>query len=243
MTVAVDIVSLEDYDARRRQHLLLFGAQIPCPRCSGFNLYQSTSTVLRPVRTSAPATEGCIGTKVIDIEIALARCPDCKHRPRILPAILQPHKRTTTDVIEETVRLHAEEGESLRSVASRVEGATIAHTTIHAWTEGLGDYVAGRRAGEVADAAPAARVVAEAGRRYPEVREIPRHPVVLARLYRSEGRRIRLQGVLYFLRLAKKVSAASPLADLSAEFLTWTSTCHGLAFRTGRRCTHSEHPT
>lgn len=243
MTVAVAIVSFEAYDAKRRRGELLPGAPIPCPKCSVRALYQSASMVTRSVRTTAPAREVTIGARVVWIDIALARCRSCKHRPRILPAHLPPYKRTTVDLIEELAHPHVVKGESLRGVASRVQGVTIAHASIHAWTEGLGDYALGRRAGEVSNAIPGLRIVAEAGRRHPEVREIPRYPAVLPGLYRSEARRVRLQAVLSFLLLARCLSVASPLADLAAECLRWTGSCHGLAFRSGRLCTPSEHPT
>lgn len=243
MTVAVRIVSFEEYDAKRLQGVLLQGEKIPCPKCSRFTLQQSASAVERPLRTTAPAFGNSIGVRAINVVISLARCRSCGHRPRILPAHLQPYKRTTTDLIEETVRRHVETGESLRRIAARVEGDSISHSAIHGWSEGLGDYALGNRTGEVPDAAPALRIVAEAERRHPELREIPRRPTIGSAIYRSEGRRVRLQAALRLLQIARKVSVASPLADLSASFLAWTSSCHGLAFRSGRRCTYSEHPT
>jgi hypothetical protein len=105
------------------------------------------------------------------MRIALARCPVCKSRLRILPADILPYKHYSLAVIEHGVHLYNQGYLSLRAVVwDRFYGEYApSHTTLHAWSEGLGAYGSGRCFGEVPYALPASRIVAELEIRTPEI--------------------------------------------------------------------------
>ncbi len=75
--------------------------------------------------------------------IALARCPRCGRRVRVLPSDVLAYKHYAVSVIAEQAGAYTTRGwvESLRSVAWGLLGErTPSHTTLHGWTEGLGAY-------------------------------------------------------------------------------------------------------
>ena len=178
------------------------------------------------------------------LTVALARCPGCGHRPRVLPCDVLPRKRYGLGVIGYAMTRHVHEARTLREVVWRDLGGdrTPSHTTLHAWTEGFGAYAQGRPGGEVADAVPALAVIAEAVSRDPRARQAFERPVEIdPRRYRSEARKERLVAAARWLHLAL-VFAPLPdsLSELNRLILAWGGR-HGIGFRTGRRCTSIEH--
>jgi len=91
--------------------------------------------------------------------IALVKCPICKSRLRLLPADILPYKLYTLPVIELSAGFYNRGDLSLRHVAWDLfyGDRTPAHTTLHAWTEGLGAWWLGQPIGEVAFCVPATR--------------------------------------------------------------------------------------
>ena len=76
--------------------------------------------------------------------IALARCPRCGTRTRVLPYDILPYKRYSLAVISALVSTYATWSLSLRRVVWDLLGErTPAHTTLHGWTEGLGAHALG----------------------------------------------------------------------------------------------------
>ncbi len=102
------------------------------------------------------------------VKIALAKCPVCNSRFRILPADILPQKHYTLSAIELGVRVYNKGNLSLRAVAwdGFYGERTPVHATIHGWTEGLGAYWAGLHIGEVGYALPSARIMAELETRF-----------------------------------------------------------------------------
>ena len=192
---------------------------------------------------------GCFVVVPHAMDLALGRCVGCGARIRVLPCDVLPRKRYGLPVIEYTLVRHALDNRSLRRVVlDDLGGArTPAHTTLHAWSEGVGAYVLGRPAGEVDDATPASRIVADVEAHDRRARRAFERPLTIdPRRYRSEARRERLAAGAHFLRLALALDPELPdavhaLTQLHRRVLTWGATC-GLGFRTGLRSTSMEHP-
>ena len=183
-------------------------------------------------------------------KIALARCPVCKGRFRVLPCDVLPRKVYALPVIDLLAGEYNRGDRGLRPVAWSLLGEAPAHTTIRAWTEGLGAYALGRTNGEVSDALPASRVLAEVESRMPDLEAIRTQPVeVSPARYRSEARRTRLIACTRLIvlctqlaRSLRDVMADCPrgLASLNRLILIW---CHAspIGFPTGLACTAMQH--
>jgi hypothetical protein len=179
------------------------------------------------------------------VKIALVRCPICKSRWRVLPADILPHKLYTLPVIELAVNLYNRGDLSLRQVAwDQLYGErTPEHTTLHAWTEGLGAYWLGRRIGEVAFSVPATRILAELEIRFSQVKSLHSIPVwINPKRYRSQGRCERLQACKRFeiISTMLDVKNTCKFVELNRLIVSWGNS-FGLGFRTGICCTPIEH--
>lgn len=177
----------------------------------------------------------------LQIRIALARCPVCKSRFRVLPADTLPYKHYSLSVIEHGIRLYNRGDQSLRKVAwdGFYGEQTPWHATIHAWTEGLGAYWSGRCFGEVACALPAARIMKELEIRFPQVASLPSVPVrVNPKRYRSPERRERLEACRRFEKICAIIIAC--FCQLNRLIVSW-GTSLGFGFRTGILNTAFEH--
>jgi len=177
------------------------------------------------------------------ILIAMARCRACGHRCRVLPGDVLPHKTYSLPVIELHVAAYLRGDRSLRQVAWQLlPEATPQHTTLHAWSEGLGAYALGRTPGEIAGAEPCSALRAEVRRRWPEVAPTA-IPAIDPRRYRSPGRRERLVAAAALLHAAGLVPGADPTLPLSS--LRHRAFGFGLSspvsFRTGLSCTPIGH--
>ena len=182
-----------------------------------------------------------------EIQLALAACPACGGRFRVLPCDVLPRKRYGLAVIELLARLYAQGGRSLRSTVWDMLGdQSPVHSTLHAWTEGLGAHALGRPAGDVPGATPISRVLSESEAHQPEVSwgEPARSSVrVDPRRYRSSGRFERLQASAWILALAERrcrSRAPSFLSSWRADLVRWAVECP-FQFRTGLSCTSFEH--
>lgn len=217
-----------------------------CPRSCKSPLHITRSTVLRAVFFLDADEHGILVCVRVPFRLALARCPVCKGRFRVLPADILPRKRYSVDVIGFLAAVYTKGELSLRCVAwAQMDGASLAHSTLHAWTEGAGAYVLGRSAGEVPDALPASRVLAEAESRHPEVRQIRQtKPEVSPLRYRSAARRDRLAACHLLLLCALAIGAArgSFLSDLNRLVFTWCGG-GGIGWRTGLTSTPIEQGT
>jgi hypothetical protein len=143
-----------------------------------------------------------------EARIALAFCPTCKRRVRVLPCDVLPRKRYALGLIEHEVASYARGARSLRQVAWSVLGEPApAHTTLHAWSEGLGAHVLGRATGAALGAEPFSRLLAESVARVPAAEVVARTQVpVDPRRFRSEARHERLGAVGMSLSVAALVT-------------------------------------
>jgi hypothetical protein len=179
------------------------------------------------------------------VEIALARCPVCKSRCRVLPADILPRKLYSLTVIDLSVRLYNRGDLSLRGVVwDELYGErTPMYTTLHGWTEGLGAYCLGRCVGEIPGALPAARILAELECRYAQIKNVHQMPIsVNPRRYRSEARRQRLEACKRLDLCCGVLDAKGPwmFCELNCLILALGNSC-GFGFRTGICCTAIEH--
>jgi hypothetical protein len=174
--------------------------------------------------------------------LALACCDRCGGRVRVLPSDILPRKLYGLAVIEHLVAAYAEGHRSLRPVAWSLAGErTPAHTTLHAWSEGLGAHALGRELGEVPDGMPHAALVAETEARRPKARDLA-PAAVDERRYRAQARRERLAAVAHLLAVAVVATGAMPpfaLASWCALALGWGLTSP-LLFRSGLSSTRLE---
>jgi len=176
--------------------------------------------------------------------IALAKCPVCKRRCRVLPSDVLAHKRYSLHVIEQAVSLYSRGDLSLRNVVmDELPGEhDIRHTTLHGWTEGLGAYLLGRPAGELPDALPASRVLAELEAHHPQMSSLRETPVQInPTRHRSEGRRERLEACKRFELYCAVLHAedGSKFGELNRLILSWGNSC-AIGFRSEIRCTAIE---
>jgi hypothetical protein len=187
-----------------------------------------------------------IDTVVKDtVKIVLVRCPVCKGRYRLLPADILPKKLYTVPVIELSVSLYNQGDLSLRHVVwDHFYGERApAHSTLHAWTEGLGAWWLGQAMGEVAFSVPATRIQAELEIRYPQMRSCHFQPIwINPQRYRSQGRRERLEACKRFEIVGTLLAFKNTwnFVELNRLIVSW-GTSFGLGFKTGIGCTASEH--
>jgi hypothetical protein len=177
--------------------------------------------------------------------IALAYCQSCKARLRVLPCDVLPRKTYSLPIIERTTTDYGAGDRSLRKVAWAVPGdRTPSHTTLHAWTEGLGAFALGRPGGSIPGADPSSRVLSESAARRPGLdTTIDLRRYVDERRYRSEARRERLAATASLLSIAAVVSGtASPnaMTEWRLLALSWSG-LETLRFPTGIQCTRIEH--
>jgi hypothetical protein len=211
------------------------------------------SRVARPVVLLVDDGDGELAATLRILSIAVAYCPTCKGRFRVLPSDVLPHKRYGLAMIATTAAAHAVANNSLRAAAWQTHtGQTPAHTTLHAWTEGLGAFVLGRPFGGLPGAHPFQAVVAATKARWSALTTAPLPPSRIdPRRYRTEARRERLHAIADVLALARVVTAVAT-ADLDIDanrvpLCSWRRLAIDigipapLLFRTGIRCTPSEH--
>jgi len=159
--------------------------------------------------------------------IALACCPRCKRRWRVLPSDALPRKVYSLPLIEHELALYAKGERSLRQVSWELLGTkTPAHTSLFGWSEGLGAHTLGRVKSEAELGLPASRLLAESEARCPEIAPVLRHEApVDPRRYRSPARRERLSAMATLLLVAVLVTGV-PSPDALSEWrrlaCTWT---------------------
>jgi len=173
------------------------------------------------------------------VTVAIGRCRACGHRCRVLPSDVLPAKTYALSVIEYLAASYVDGAGSLRRVAWSLLGErTPQHTTLHAWTEGLGAHVLGRDAtrGE-----PHSAMVAETTARWPLVASVTTRSID-PRRFRSEPRHERLSAVATLVQMARAI----PDIDAAMQLADWRRLAIGfggsspLSFRTGRACTPTE---
>ena len=162
----------------------------------GVSLSVLGSRVDRPVVLLVHDGAELVAERVV-LSVALAMCGSCGGRFRLLPADVQPHKRFGLAVIASIVAAHVDANKSLREAAwSTHTGRTPAHSTVHAWTEGLGAFVLGRSFGCLPDAHPYQSIVAVVDARWSALEtRSPQPPLVDPRRYRTAARGERLAAV------------------------------------------------
>lgn len=215
-----------------------------CPRADcRCPLRLTRTTVLRTVFVVERDEHGVPQIVRLLIAIAIVRSTVCNGRFRLLPADVLPRKLYSLEVIGLLVGSYSNGQLSLRAVVwTSLPGEAPAHSTLHGWTEGAGAYVLGRKVGEVPNALPAGRVLAEVEARHPEIRSIRRTtPAVSPARYRSEARRDRLAACRILILCALAIGAAgrSAFAELNRLVLTWCGS-PGIGFRTGLTSTAIE---
>jgi hypothetical protein len=217
----------------------------------GADLRLTRSRVSRPVVVLVRDGAGERVATRKTLEVAMARCRTCRRRFRVLPSDVLPWKRYGLAVIAELCQAHAVEDQSLRdAVWKKFIGQTPVHSTLHAWTEGLGAFVLGRPGSSRPDAVPFSAILAETTKRWPEVAAATATwPLIDPLRYRSQERCERLVAVASVLAIASAFTAAtSPSSHDSAPPLcSWrlATITFGLtspfSFHTGWRCTPTEH--
>ncbi len=201
----------------------------------------TNSVVVRTVLVLKKDEYGFDTVAKIQIQLALAKCPICKSRFRILPADILPYKHYSLAVIDRGVCLYNQGHLSLRVVAwEEFHGErTPSHTTLHAWTEGLGAYWSGRCFGEVTHALPASRIIVELEIRFPQIAPLHSIPVLVNPIrYRSLERQERLEACQRFEKTCAMVIAC--FCVLNRLIVGW-GTSFGFGFRTGILSTLFEH--
>lgn len=92
----------------------------------------------------------------------------------------------------------------LRGAVWGLLGAAPSHSSLHGWSEGLGDYLTGSRKRKISCATPASRLLEESRRRHGEVFASEKKPVPIPpHRYRSEDRKVRLEALARFLGATK----------------------------------------
>lgn len=203
-----------------------------CRAASGGEALElSASTVSRGVIVLERDAVGEVHTVEHEADIALARCPHCGTRRRVLPCDVLPYKRYGLAVMAEQLAGYATGSwsRSLREVAWNLLGErTPSHTTLHGWTEGLGAHALGLPGGE-AGGSPFSRFLAEAAARDPAVwAQWEAQPWVDERRYRSDARCERLSALARVMALAPQVSGAPAVESLAAcrrLALGWSDSC------------------
>jgi hypothetical protein len=225
-----------------------------CPKCcvdcgasqQPLPSLELTNTTVDRISFKLEKDDEDIDTVVKDVaKIVLVRCPLCKSRFRLLPADILPYKLYTLPVIELCVSLYNRGDLSLRHVAwDLLYGErTPEHTTLHAWTEGLGAWWLGQAIGEVAFCVPATRLQAELQIRHPQISSLHRQPVwINPQRYRSQGRGERLEACRRFEIIGAMIASENlwNLAELNRLIVSWGN-WFGLGFKTGICCTAPEH--
>ncbi len=244
MPIAID-VPYSTYEQQLREGHLQLPDGKRCPREGTATLALSTTVVVRALIVLQRDRHGELRTVELTIRVALARCSSCKGRWRVLPSDVLPHKLYGLCVIEVECTAYSRGGESLRDVAWSLRSGerTPAHTTLHAWTEGMGSWALGFEPGRVPGTEPVGALLAETRRRWPgEVETIlsQRAPID-PRRYRSEERRERLVAVTHLLAIAAAIAEPDDDRPLCSWFGLAQAPVFGLllpaSFRTGLSCT------
>ena len=180
------------------------------------------------------------------VTIALVRCGGCSGRFRLLPSDVLARKTYGLSVIEYTCAQYVPGETGLRGIVNSLRGDGPKHSTLHAWTEGLGRHALGRDRVDRAFGDPVSAVVAETQKRCPSLKTAlaVQAPLVDPRRYRSEPRRERLSALAQLLFLARSLD----LKDQSGlPWCAWRRRAIGFSlsspfqFPTGFSCTPIEH--
>ena len=249
MPIAIDAPYRKYETLLREGRLNIEGLR--CLRRCGWRLVLCGWTVLRLIVLLERDEYGELVTVELQACIGVARCLDCGGRWRVLPSDVLPRKWYSLAVIGYLVARYSSWLWSLRIVAWALLGAreydrVPAHTTLHAWTEGLGAYALGRPAGELPDGVPMSRLLEETAARRPQVAEDRlRELEVDPRRYRSEPRRERLVAVAMVVAVAASATcleAPTSFTEWRRLALLWSSSSV-FAFRTGFSRTPAERGT
>jgi len=224
-----------------------------CPKCSLDGTSQQPPPALKLTKSTVDRgsfmlekdDEGIDTVVKLTVVIVLVKCPICKSRFRLLPADILPHKHYSLPVIELSVSFYNRGDLSLRRVVwNQLYGErTPEHTTLHAWTEGLGAWWLGQAIGEVAFCVPATRIQAELEIRYPQMGSLHCQPVwINPQRYRSQGRRERLEACKRFEIVGTMIASGNPcnFVKINRLIVSWGN-WFGLGFKTVIGCTASEH--
>lgn len=195
----------------------------------GEPLVLSAATVSRTVILLERDAVGEWVSEEVEARIALARCPCCGTRRRVLPCDVLARKQYSLTVIAGQAATYAGGELSLREVAWNLLGdRTPSHATLYGWTEGLGAYALGLPGGDVGGM-PFSGVLAEAGVRVPSVRPVwEASYAVDERRYRSEPRRERLAAVSRIDALAHTLTGReAPCGWVACRrlILGWADSC------------------
>lgn len=140
------------------------------------------------------------------LKIAIARCRICRRRPRVLPCDVLPRKRYSLPLIGGLLSDYMDKVKNLglRGAVCGLLGDAPSHTSLHGWSEGVGDYLTGSRKRKIQGATPASRLLEESRRRHPEVLAREKDAIAISpHRYRSEGRKVRLEALSRFLGVTK----------------------------------------
>jgi len=254
MPESLDIPYRTYADQRSRGSLDLSGTACPLASCRAATgsaaLVLSKTIVLRWIVLLERDAFGEWSTVRLRAEIALGYCEHCKARPRLLPCDVLPHKQYTLPVIEFALLLYRRGDLSLRVAVAQILGTrTPVHTSLHAWSEGLGAFALGIAIGELRGAIPASALFVETERHFPTVeQERQLRPLIPPVRYRSPERKERLDATFAFVAcsiiVAATVTPPGALTEWSRLLLGWVqaTTCP-LGFRSGLLCTGFEQAT
>ena len=122
----------------------LLSADIICPKCHMVGqLFFTSSWVLRGIIWYANA-----GKLIFEeIKIPLVICHGCKGRFRVLPEEILPYKHFSLPAIEDICGGYVQpdpDDPGLRKYVDSISGVHPHYSTVHRWTEGLGERVLDR---------------------------------------------------------------------------------------------------
>jgi len=164
------------------------------------------------------------------IDIALARCRDCRARVRVLPAEVLPYKRYSLPLFEKYCRLYLDSDPAGPGLRKTVAGPCNVYghphyTTLHRWTAALGERVLDRlptrppashgpalRSFHSIPRLPTSALVAQSAKRLGRgvKREWNRPVKIPAWKYRSPHRREQLQACARLLATADRLFPDDP---------------------------------
>ncbi len=224
---------------------------VRCPRCRDAALELTSTTRRREIVLTSRGDDAIPRVIRFRAMIAVAVCSSCRSRIRVLPADIPPRKPYSLSVIERCCENYST-GASLRRAVRTLGAVHPSHTTLHAWTQGLGAHVYGCQIGDVPGSEPICAVFAETEARVPALDTAIRDETNAThgrQRARSDASRERQYAVATLLELARTLGEIRPdspthtssLTEWRTLALTWRRFLCPFAFRAGIRRTSIEH--
>lgn len=188
---------------------------VRCPGCRATALVLTSTRVRRSV-VLRTVTAGQMPLARVVASMAMARCLQCRHRVRVLPADVLPRKVFSLPVVEGCCDAYLQGGSLRKAVQSLGSGAP-AHSTVHGWTDGLGAHALMRPGADAVPDAPCGVLLSETKARHRDIGTIIENSTAVdPRQHRSEGRGERIGAVGALLAIAMVVTGLQKPETLTA---------------------------